>query len=64
MDRPAVEAPLLDELEVEADAVGEEARAAADHDGDDDRPDLVDQPGRERRAGEPGPVDGEVAVLA
>jgi len=55
MDHAVAEPALVHQLELHADAVGERSRAAAHHDGADEQVALVDQTGRERLGGEPGP---------
>src|SRR3954470_754305 len=57
-----VEPVLVDELEPNADAVGQRGRAAAHHDRVHVDADLVDEARGERVRGEPGPADAEVAV--
>jgi hypothetical protein len=60
--RPAVEGALLDQLEIEAHAVGEEPLAAADHARRDEEVVLVHQAGRDRLRGEVRAVDGEIVI--
>jgi hypothetical protein len=58
VDQSAVEGTLLDQLEIEAHAVGEEPLAAADHARGDEQVVLVHQAGRDRLGREVRTVDG------
>src|SRR5205823_13627486 len=60
VDHAAAEAPLVQELELQAKTAGQRLRAAADDDRRDEQVELVDEAGRERLGGEPGAAHGEV----
>ncbi len=61
-DEAALEAPLLDQLEVEAHPVGQRPGAATDDRRGDEHPALVDETGAQRLAGELGAADAELAA--
>src|SRR5205085_4506688 len=46
------EAPLVEQIQLDVDAVRQRPLAAAHHDGREEQLHLVDEPGRERLAGE------------
>ena len=52
VDHAAVETSLLQQIDLEAQVVGQGLRAAAHHDGHDEQVQLVHQAGRERLSGE------------
>jgi hypothetical protein len=54
MNHAVAETAFVQQLELEADLVGESRDATTDHDGRDDDVDLVDQPGLDRLSSEIG----------
>ena len=63
VDHPVAEGPGLGELEVERRGEGrEQGQPAAEDDGRDEEPILVDQVELGTCAGEPRPADGDLAV--
>src|ERR671911_884948 len=60
VDHAVAETALVQQLELQADIVGEELLAASDHDGCDEQLAFVDQPGPERVAGEVGTADRQL----
>jgi hypothetical protein len=59
---PVPEAVFFQELELQADIVGQGPFAPSDHDGREKQLTLVDQPGFERVGGEPGTAHKEFTV--
>src|SRR2546425_2983848 len=55
------EATFVQQLELQADLVGEGRFAASDHNGRDEEVALIDQPGLHRLGGEVGTADADVA---
>ena len=64
VDRPVAEAPLVEQFEVYTIFGGEGAPAAADHGGNHDEMQLVNQTGGDRVACEFGTANGKIAVGA
>ena len=62
VDRPAVEPPLVHQLQFDAGVVGAGARPAARDDGHEEHVAFVDQAGPDRRARELRPAAAEIAV--
>src|SRR4051794_5903884 len=60
VNHAVAEAALVEELELQADMVGEGLFAASHHDGREEQVALVDQPGLDRLGGEVGTAHGDV----
>jgi hypothetical protein len=60
VDETAAEAPLVDQLQSDADAVGQRRGAAADQHRREQQVPVVDESGPDRVGGEIGAGDGEI----
>jgi hypothetical protein len=60
MNHAVAETAFVQQLELQADTVGEGLLAASHHDGRDEQVVLVDQPGLDRLGGEVGTADRDV----
>ncbi len=60
MNDAVPESAFVQQLELQTDIVGEGPRAASHHDGREEQMTLIDQPGRDRLAGEVGTTHADV----